>query len=53
VNHIWKCELCGDSHTADKILNHLRLMHPDKDAAPEFWPDGDPVILEDADEFFL
>jgi hypothetical protein len=53
MNHVWKCIRCEEFHPADKIVNHLRLMHPSDDAAPEFWPDGEPVVFEDADEFFL
>lgn len=49
----WKCAICLSSFLAGEILNHIRLMHPDLEVKADHWPDGEPVIYEDADEFFL
>lgn len=49
----WACNVCHEVYAPDKILEHVRLMHPDKWDAPDTWPDGGAVTWEDADEFFL
>ena len=49
----WRCDLCGNEFSPNIILNHIRLMHPDQEVDFPVWPDGGPVIHEDADEFFL
>lgn len=41
------CELCGETHPADRILDHLRAIHPDQYGdGPEHWPDGQVVIID-------
>ncbi len=43
-----RCELCGDAMDASKILDHLRLFHPDEYGdGPEQWPDGGLVVHDD------
>lgn len=43
----WRCVLCGEQVDAGDIMtgDHLRLFHPDHDAQPELWPDGEVVAL--------
>jgi hypothetical protein len=50
---LWNCEICGNMFTPDIILDHIRLMHPDVEIDCDKWPDGEPVVYEDADDFFL
>jgi hypothetical protein len=41
------CHLCppGDDWVPDfDVANHLRVVHPDVNDAPERWPDGQIVI---------
>ncbi len=40
------CEICGETHPIQHILNHLRVMHPDHYEEPDTWPDGGPVIVD-------
>ena len=50
---LWKCHKCNIRFSPEHILDHIRIMHPDQDDGFDKWPDGEPVIHEDADEFFL
>lgn len=42
----WRCELCEDNIVNGRILDHLRLIHPDIDMDLETWPDGLPVFYD-------
>jgi hypothetical protein len=50
------CHLCGEFTPFSRIADHMRLLHPDVvwggddpgDARAEAWPDGEPVVYEDA-----
>ena len=48
----WKCGICRERQPGERLLEHIRLMHPDVDTEPETWPDGEAVITEDPDDFF-
>jgi hypothetical protein len=54
---MWTCALCDERSEGGGVLNHFRLMHPDIVIFPDDkvarWPDGQVVIEEDPDEFFL
>ena len=50
---MWTCRVCGESLPSGKILEHSRLFHSELYEPVEKWPDGEPVVYEDADEFFL
>jgi len=50
---MWKCAVCSEEFAFGGILDHIRLMHPERVEVFDKWPDGEPVIYEDADEFFL
>lgn len=43
------CFGCQEEVPDNNIINHVRLFHVD--AMPEFWPDGEPVISEDPDDY--
>lgn len=44
------CHLCDEHVGNGRLLDHYRLLHPDEDAAPEAWPDGERVIYDDCPE---
>lgn len=45
--HPVRCLLCRDTMEARDIALHAHRMHPDHDAWPERWPDGEAVVYED------
>lgn len=53
IRNWWHCNICETDFAPVLIQEHIRLMHPDLEAESEKWPDGEPIIFEDADEFFL
>lgn len=51
---MWECAICHDFQPTQAVLDHFRLMHPEVILHDdELWPDGQHVIYEDADDFFL
>jgi hypothetical protein len=50
------CHLCLERVPFAGIADHMRLLHPDlvwhgddpQDARADAWPDGEPVVYEDA-----
>lgn len=42
-----RCLLCGEDVPVAGTLDHMRLLHPGMDAAPELWPDGGIVVHEE------
>ena len=44
------CFFCGDDTPDPKILEHLRIMHPEAyGEGPQRWPDGGLVIVDATD----
>lgn len=41
------CHLCGQHCRLDRILDHLRLIHPDVAAEGFIWGDGEVVLWDD------
>lgn len=41
------CHLCTEFVPLPGLLDHYRLLHPDTDAAPQTWPDGEIVVHEE------
>jgi hypothetical protein len=54
---VFFCSVCDSLYEFDDVenlLHHIRLFHPDTDANPERWPDGEIVIYdEDANDTLL
>ena len=47
VMHPVRCLLCLERIEARDLVLHVHRMHPEADAEPERWPDGEPVAYED------
>lgn len=41
-----RCELCLAAVPTDRLLTHLRMLHPDAYEPVETWPDGAPVVVD-------
>lgn len=41
------CHLCNEDVPTTKLLDHVRLLHPDVYEEPETWPDGRRVVYDD------
>lgn len=40
------CLLCHERLPDYEVIDHLRLLHPDRYEAPLLWPDGELVIID-------